>query len=169
MASDPSLDAETEFVQLYTEQRGRLEASLRLAGADAHLAQDLTQEAFARTLRRWADVRHGTSPAGYLFRVGFRELRKRVPFEDTTSLNEVRAAPGPEDGAVISVVAAETLAGLPTRCRACAVLCLWLGWSADDAAEALGIAPATVRVQVHRARARLREALGEPSTAALLA
>jgi RNA polymerase sigma factor (sigma-70 family) len=165
--AEPVTDADREFVLLYTEQRGRLEASLRLAGAEAHLAQDLTQEAFARTLRRWADVRHGTSPAGYLFRVAFRELRRRAPFEGTTSLAEVRAVASHEDVAVVGVVVSETLETLPARCRACAVLCLWLGWSTDDAADALGIAPATVRVQVHRARARLREALSEPEVAVL--
>ena len=43
--------------------------------------------------------------------------------------------------------------------RACVALCLQAGYSTDEAAQILGIKPATVCVHVHRARATLRTAL----------
>jgi len=42
------------------------------------------------------------------------------------------------------------------RRRACALLVLAAGLTSEEAGDALGLAPATVRVQVHRARAELR-------------
>jgi len=44
---------------------------------------------------------------------------------------------------------------MPARRRACALLVLAAGLTAEEAGDALGIAPSTVRVQIHRARAEL--------------
>ena len=44
---------------------------------------------------------------------------------------------------------------MPPRRRACALLVLAAGLTAEEAGPALGIAASTVRVQVHRARADL--------------
>ncbi len=51
---------------------------------------------------------------------------------------------------------------MPARRRACAALCFYQGMSTDEAAQTLGITAATVRVQLHRARADLRHALAGP-------
>ena len=36
----------------------------------------------------------------------------------------------------------------------------WLGMTDDEAGQALGVSPVTVRVRIHRARGRLRPLLG---------
>ena len=57
--------ASDDFVDLFVSHYSRLVAALRLGGADAASAEDLAQEAFARTLGHWRRVRHGSNPAGY--------------------------------------------------------------------------------------------------------
>ncbi|HWW52234.1 MAG TPA: sigma-70 family RNA polymerase sigma factor [Acidimicrobiales bacterium] len=139
----------------------RLVRALVLAGSSGAAAEDIAQEAFARTFRHWRRVRRGTNPPGYLYRVAFRLLRRRGLLP-TTALDEA-ALPvsGPEDAAVFHADLERLLRAMPPRRRACAILCLALGLTPTDAAEALRIAPGTVRKQLELARATLRSGLVE--------
>ena len=151
------------FAVLYAEQSARVRRALVLAGADLETAADVTQEAFARTYARWRRVRTGTNPAGYVFRVAFRELRRRGRLPDEPDGDEAAGwepspGHGPEEQALARVaadVALLAISCMPPRRRACALLVLAAGLTAEEAGEALGIAPSTVRVQVHRARGDL--------------
>ena len=148
------------FAALYAEQSSRVRRALVLAGADPETAADVAQEAFARTYTRWRRVRTGSNPAGYVFRVAFRELRRRgrlpdAPDGGAAADDMVSGDHGPEELALAAVAAdaaRSAIASMPPRRRACALLVLAAGLTADEAADALGIAAATVRVQVHRAR-----------------
>jgi len=163
--------AETDdFAEFFRSQYPRLIRSLRLAGAPAGDAEDIAQEAFARMLRHWRRVRRGPSPAGYLYRTAFRLLGRRGHLE-ATPLDEALPdpGPGPEERAVAAVGLADALAAMPARRRACVVLCWCLDATTTDAADALGIAPGTVRKQLELARRALRagplaapEAPGQP-------
>jgi hypothetical protein len=64
-----------DFVELFRMHYPRLVRALVLAGSSTPGAEDLAQEAFARTFRHWRRVRGGTNPAGYVYRTGFRLLR----------------------------------------------------------------------------------------------
>lgn len=151
------------FAALYAEQAPRVRRALVLSGAAADVAEDVAQEAFARTYARWRRVRKGTNPAGYVFRVAFRELRRRGhlpddPDGDAAAGREASPDGGPEQHALAHVAATAALAAIeamPPRRRACALLVLAAGLTSEEAGDALGIAPSTVRVQVHRARAQL--------------
>src|SRR5438105_3769771 len=61
-----------DFVEVYRAHYGRLVRALELAGAGRATAEDLAQEAFARTYRHWRRVREGLNPSGYPYRVAFR-------------------------------------------------------------------------------------------------
>ena len=67
--------ASDDFVDLFVSHYSRLVAALRLGGADAASGEDLAQEAFARTLGHWRRVRHGSNPAGYVYRVAFQDFQ----------------------------------------------------------------------------------------------
>lgn len=152
--------APPSFAALYAEQSARVRRALVLAGADPELAADVAQEAFARTYARWRRVSAGANPAGYVFRVAFRELRRRGhlpddPDGDLAAESTPSHDHGPEELALTSVAADAALlsiTAMPPRRRACALLVLAGGLSAVEAGAALGLAPATVRVHVHRAR-----------------
>jgi RNA polymerase sigma factor (sigma-70 family) len=51
----------------------------------------------------------------------------------------------------------DALSGLPYKQRAAVTLRYWADWDDAEIAEALGCAPATVRVLVHRAIGTLKE------------
>jgi len=144
-----------DFADLFTSQYAKLVGALRVAGTiDRAAAEDIAQEAFARTLGHWRRVRQGTNPAGYVYRVAFRLLRRRggLPASRLDDVEVASTGPGTEDTAVANVSAARTLAAMPPRRRACAALCWYLGFSSEDAARILGIDAATVRTHLERAR-----------------
>lgn len=152
-----------DFDELYREHYPRLTRALALAGArDA--AEDLAQEAMARTLAKWRRVRKGTNPAGYVYTTAFRLLQRHQRRVGPVARAEDPSVAGPEAATVTNVVLAQTLDAMPPARRAVAALCISLGWSTDEAAAALGIAPSTARVQLHNAREDLHRALDEPST-----
>jgi RNA polymerase sigma-70 factor (ECF subfamily) len=144
-----------DFVDLFTSQYPKLVGVLRVSGAiDTATAEDIAQEAFARTLGHWRRVRHGTNPAGYVYRTAFRLLRRKGGLPNTP-LDDVDVAstdPGPEQAAVANVTASNALAAMPPRRRACAALCWYLGFTSEEAADILGIDAATVRTHLERAR-----------------
>ena len=140
---------------MYRQHYPRLVRSLRLAGIGGE-AEDVAQEAFARTLVHWWRVRRGTNPAGYAYRVAFRLAFRRRRREVAVLA----------DGSVPDAVAAATLrvdverrlAAMPAGRRRCAVLVLLVGLEPAEVARALRIAPSTVRKQVSLARADLARA-----------
>jgi len=145
-----------DFVDLFQSQYPKLVGVLRVAGAVDHAAaEDLAQEAFARTLGHWRRVRQGTNPAGYVYRVAFRLLRRRggLPTSPLDDMDPPSTGVTTEDNAVANVTAAHALAAMPPRRRACAALCWYLGFGSQEAADILGIDAATVRTHLERARA----------------
>jgi RNA polymerase sigma-70 factor (ECF subfamily) len=147
-----------DFVDLFTSHYPKLVGVLRVAGTvDRTAAEDVAQEAFARTLSHWRRVRQGTNPAGYVYRVAFRLLHRRgglptSPLDDVGVAATAATGPGTEDTAVANVVAARALDAMPPRRRACAALCWYLGFTSEEAGDILGIDAATVRTHLERAR-----------------
>ncbi len=156
----PAADEASDFREVYTVHYPRLVRALEIGGLGRASAEDVAQEAFARTLGHWQRVRLGTNPPGYVYRVAFRLARRSVRREDV--LPDDRAARGDLAGQVAARgVIDATLAAMPPRRRSCAVLCLVVGLPTKDAARSLGIAEGTVRKQVELARRALKEALGD--------
>jgi RNA polymerase sigma-70 factor (ECF subfamily) len=159
-------DDRDDFATLYLHHYGRLVRALTIAGADLPTAQDLAQEAFARTFRRWRHVRAGANPPGYLHTVAFRLLRRRRPFKEAPldDDDDVHpSVPGVEEAAVNAETVRQALAAMPPRQRACVALCVYLGYTTEETAGLLGISSSTVRVQLHRARHRLRATADAPA------
>jgi RNA polymerase sigma factor (sigma-70 family) len=157
-AGTRALDFESFF---RAEYRTLCQALLLLVG-DAFEAEEIAQETMTRILERWDRVGAMDSPAGYAYRTALNLQRKRI--RRIAVRAKRRFAPtqvadiGPEADDRQDVHRA--LAGLPEGQRAALILVDWLDMDTDEAARALGIKPASVRVRLHRARASLREALG---------
>ena len=146
-----------DYAELFRSEYPRLVRALELTGASRWQAEDVAQEAFARTLAHWRRVRNGSNPPGYLYRTAFRLMRKRglvpsSPLDDT-------AVPGVDVGVALRVDVERALIRLPARRRACVIMTCLLDLSTADVAEALSIAPGTVRKQLELARADLRQQL----------
>lgn len=150
----------TDFVECYLRHYGRLVRALRLAGADPAGAEDHAQEAFARALVRWDRISRGSNPPGYVYTAGFRLFRRHLARASRWDLGDPPEASGPpvdRTGSDVTnrLTVEAALSRMPPRRRACAVMCLVVGLTTAEAAEALGIAPATVRKHLEQARSDL--------------
>jgi RNA polymerase sigma-70 factor, ECF subfamily len=146
----------SDFVECYLMHYRRVVRALRLGGADAATAEDLAQEAFARALARWRRVSKGPNPPGYVYRTGFRLLQRSLRRSARESAPPSEAVAPGADSAAAAVDFEAALAAMPSRRRACAVMCMVIGMSVHEAGESLGIADGTVRKHLEEARRDLR-------------
>lgn len=154
------------FDTFYREWFPSVARSIALVVRDVDLAQELAQEGFTRLWRRWDAMESPDHARNFVFRVSLNEarsnLRRRRPFR---LLGLDRGPAGdpsdPAESMTNRIAVFEALGSLSVRQRECVVLVDYLGYDGTTAGELLGIRPSTVRVQLMRGRAKLREALGE--------
>jgi len=167
-ASAPPSEAEAEtglsFEDFVVANHARLYSALCLLTRDRFEAEEIAQESFVRVLERWDRVRSLPDPTGYLFRTAMNVFRKGY----RRALLALRRATflAPRDQGFEQIEDREVVLGamatLPTDQRAALVVTSLLGYPSEEAARILGIKPSTVRARATRARAALREAIGEP-------
>jgi RNA polymerase sigma-70 factor (ECF subfamily) len=145
------------------ENHARLYGALCLLTKDRYEAEDIAQEAFVRILERWDRVRTVEDPTGYLFRTAMNVFRKR--FRRAMLAVRRAATSTPTDDFVDQIAASDlvirAVAELPIDQRAALIVTSLLGYSSDEAAGILGARPSTVRARATRARAALRDAIGD--------
>ncbi|GLI01868.1 SigE family RNA polymerase sigma factor [Phytohabitans aurantiacus] len=139
-----------------------------LLTGDHQLAEDLLQQALAKTATHWRRVLSGGNPEGYVRRVMVNERtswwrRRRYVEVAGPAADEVLAA-GPARGtgdeaeaAVRRISLRRALAALPARQRAVIVLRFFEDLTEAQAADAMGTSVGTVKSQTHAALQRLRE------------
>jgi RNA polymerase sigma-70 factor (ECF subfamily) len=161
-----------DFDRFYWDNYRRLVVSLQLAAVSTELseeAEDVAQDAFARTLVRWTTVGQGTNPAGYVYRVAFRLQRRsslrRQRWLKVSTLMQTRARlrrdaqpSSPGDMWAEAAAVRDAIANLPTGCRRAAALCIYAEMTPMEAAAVLGVSASTLRTQLQRARQALSAA-----------
>src|SRR5215471_7127358 len=159
-----------EFV--HARSGSLLRTALLLTGQNRAEAEDLLQGALERAYRHWPRVSESGEPERYVRTIlanasadRWRRLARRPE----------RALPVNHEGPSTHDLAAEladrdfllrALAALPPRQRAVVVLRYFDDLPEAEIAEMLGCSLGTVKSQVARALARLREATGPQATAA---
>lgn len=140
---------------------------------DAALAEEATQEAFIRGYRRLWLLGDGAKFSSWIASVARnvainlglrhrRELNKRERWAlEHPGAADERSPDADTDPLHSPEALRQTLAELPAAHRECLVLFYLEGKSGAEAATALGISEAALRVRLHRARAALRERLEE--------
>ncbi len=152
------------FAELVRRHRDRLWAvALRTLG-DREEAADALQDALVSAFRR-ADTFRGDAAVttwlhrivvnACLDRVRRQNVRPAVPLPDSDHEVPPARTPDPAEHAAMRTDVAAALATLPVEQRAALVLVDMQGYSVDDAAAILGVAPGTVKSRCARARARL--------------
>jgi RNA polymerase sigma factor (sigma-70 family) len=149
-----------EFAEFFRGEYPGLVRGLCVLTADVGEAEDLAQEAMARAFERWDQVGLMGSPGGYVYRAAVNLNRKRhrhlamrrrvVSMDSRLQLQQEL-----ESGGEVF----EAIASLSRGQREAFMLVEWFGLSSDEAGPILGIAPASVRSRLHRARTLLRERL----------
>jgi RNA polymerase sigma-70 factor (sigma-E family) len=131
---------------------------------DAHLAEDLVQEALVRVHRRWSHIEHSSNPEPYVrttvVRLALNWRRRRSSRE--TTLPHLPDRPDPRhlaDEVVERDAVWPMLSALPVMQRAVLVLRYYEDLPDAEIAAILGCAPATVRVHAFKALNRLRARL----------
>lgn len=134
-----------------------------LLTGDAHLAEDLTQEAFVRSFGRFQDLRRPEAFASYLKRTVVnlsRDHFRRLQRERAQSDREARPE-AQEDVRLTRVDVRDellhALQALPSRQRAAVVLRHCEGLSEQEAADVLGTSVGGVNSLVSRGLTTLRE------------
>jgi RNA polymerase sigma factor (sigma-70 family) len=140
---------------------------------DAALAEEVTQEAFIRAYRRLWLLGDGAKFAGWVsiiarraaINLGLRhrrELNKRKRWAlENPEYSTAEKSADETDPLCTPETLRQTLAELPAAHRECLVLFYLEGKSGAEAAAALGISEAALRVRLHRARAAMRARLEE--------
>lgn len=121
-------------------------------------AEDLYQSTFEIALRHVDQLREPAAAKAWLVRIESREafrlrrrLRRFVSLDDR--VQELRV-----DGEMgISVDLRRAIAGLPPRTRAALLLHHYCGFSVEETAGALGVSPNTVKTQLRKGLAKVRE------------
>lgn len=155
----------TDVTELFEREYERLVRSLGVAfGAEA--AADAVQEAFIQADRDWSRVAALDRPAAWVRRVSINRLlngkRNRARRREILATIRPVADAGLTDDLLDL---RRAIAELPDKMRAAVCLHYLADLSVDDVAAALEIAPGTVKSNLHDARRRLREQLGEVSDA----
>lgn len=137
----------------------RLVRALTVHTGDRSVAEELSQEAMARTLANWQNVALMDHPAGWVHRVAFNLAASRWRRLGALRRAEARLQP---PSAAVPLFAAETIAlrdaiaDLSRREREVIVLRYYAGFDVGQTAGALGIASSTVTTLTSRALAKLR-------------
>jgi len=133
-------------------------------------ADDLLQEIFLTAHRKLASYKGDASLGTWLFRLatnlcvdylrsrGARFAQASDPLDAETAAPDVSA--GPVLGAIDRLDLERALATLPERSRVVFLLHDVEGFEHREIAEILGISDGTSKSQLHKARMRLRTALG---------
>jgi RNA polymerase sigma factor (sigma-70 family) len=159
-------DAAQRFTAIYDEHYRRVLAYL-LTRTDRQAAEDLAAETFTVVWRRLDDL--PATPLPWLLGVARNLLRqqRRASGRREALAGRVSALTGPgdltdrdvADEVVEGSEVRRALATLSERDREALTLVTWLDLAPRDAAGAVGCAPATFLVRLHRARRRLEKAL----------
>jgi RNA polymerase sigma-70 factor (sigma-E family) len=150
-----------EFAQARSPQLFR--TAYLLTGGDAHLAEDLVQEALSRMYVRWRRLSRLENPAGYAQAVlanTFLSLRRRRSSGERVTGELPERAVSDGDPA-LRLTLLQALRQLSPPDRAVLVLRFWEDRSVEETAADLQLSSTAVRSRSHRALGRLRALLGD--------
>ncbi|WP_243059947.1 SigE family RNA polymerase sigma factor [Nocardioides sp. SR21] len=159
---------DAQFAEFVRATGTQLYRAALLLTADHHLAEDLTQTAYARMFASWRRVSRTENPVAYARTtllnafLSHRRLRRSSEVPADAVLAGEHAAPEDDPTTRLDLLAA--LAALPPHDRAVLVLRYWEDRSVAETARDLGMTETTVRTRSRRALQRLRPLVGADLT-----
>lgn len=154
------------FERFYSAEHDRVLAIVFAMAGNWSVAEDLTQEAFARAYRRWDEVSGYDRPDGWVRQVAVNLLRSRARRVQAEWRARARLQP-PADVVEPAPLPDElerfwaAVRDLPRQQAAAITLHFLEDRQPAEMASILDCSPSTARVHLHRARKRLQAVLGE--------
>jgi RNA polymerase sigma-70 factor (ECF subfamily) len=153
--------AEPGFQALYEREFPAVYRAAFLLCGDRQLAEDATQEAFARALVRWRRLGREPWAAGWVTTTALNVARRQLRRSPPAPAGSDAPAEGPRDDALDL---REAVRALPARQQEAVALHYLLDMPVADTAAAMGCDEGTVKSHLARARATLHEQLKDPDT-----
>jgi RNA polymerase sigma-70 factor (ECF subfamily) len=151
------------FEGFFREEHAALYRALCLVTGSRDEAEEVMQEAFMKVFERWDRVGRMEHPQGFLYRVAMNEFRSRYRRARRAALRMLTMNQPDDAFAELedrdAVVRA--LRSLIPQQRAAIVLTSLLGYSSEEAGHLLGMQASTVRALSTRARAAMRQTVGD--------
>ena len=145
-----------EFAELYRKEFATVFRAVVALTGNRELAEDSTQEAFARALARWRRLRGQSWAGGWVAATALNVARRSL----RRSRGEPRTVVDPASEDVdVSLDVWRGVRRLPARQQEAVLLHYVQGYSVAETAQAMGCADGTVKAQLSRAREALREEL----------
>ena len=156
-----ALDAAGSFESFYEAESRTLFRRLWLVTGNRAEAEEIMQDAFLKLWERWDRFQQVDDPTGYLYRTAMNVFRRRYRRGVMAAKSAVGVGPGVDEFAAADErhVVRKALAKLSPRQRAALVLTEMLGFSAKEAASALGVRASTVRALASQGRAGFKKAM----------
>ncbi len=155
--------AAADFDELYRGCAARVVHLVYASTGDLTLAQDATQEAFARAWSDWDRVGRHDDPLAWVRTVARRlaisEWRRSKARERAYTRHGPGSAPPQPSEDRVAITAA--LRRIPDEMREAVVLHYIADLSVDQIAAETGAPAGTVKARLHRGRARLAELLAD--------
>ena len=169
MSSDTSIVAaarngdSSAFHDLYRNYC-RMVHGLLLSRVPPDLVDDLVQDVFLQAWRQLPRLRDPGAFGGWLAAIARNRARDHFrKSRDTAEFADTHAAPGSASAHAEAAAALAAIQNLPEAYRETLVLRLVEGMTGPEIAARTGLAPASVRVNLHRGLKLLRERLGCPT------
>ena len=151
-----------DFLEFFAGEFWPLRRVGFLLTGDWDQAEELAQDAMARTWAAWPRVRGYDRPAAFARKVLLNRHRSllRRAMDEARHLVASRPQEQQPDVAADDLVLWEALQRLPSRQRSAIVLRYYLDLPEAEVARLLGVPVGTVKSWTHRGLARLRDRLG---------
>jgi len=155
--------AAREFREYVASRQAQLLRSAVLITGNRQDAEDLLQAALTKLAARWPTIHHSGSPDAYVRttmynqRISWWRRRRHGQEFAVGAVPEAVARGDLESDAALRLALAEVLSRLTPKQRAVVVLRYYEDLPEAEVAATLGCSVGTVRSQVHRTLARLRE------------
>ena len=158
------MDKRLEFADFYAAARDDCLQIVLVTVGDRQLAEDLVAEAFTRAWASWRVVRGHPAPRAWIVRTAlnlsvswWRRRKREVALGDSDLVAPGSDESGPDDELLVAV------RRLPVRQQQVIILRVFFGLDTQATGQAIGIAPGTVGVHLHRALATLRAQMPCPA------
>lgn len=152
---------ELAFEEFMAARWAPLFRTAHLLTGDRHEAEELLQNALARTCARWDSIRDKGAADAYVRRTMVHLAQRGWRHRDRHVSSELLPEPADDQLAVRAdhLVLWAEVRRLPARMRAVLVLRFYEDLSVEDTARELGCSPGAVKSRTHHAIRRLRASL----------